>query len=164
MADAAFFRSVAISLGEIVQRAERAIHRRPRCLLLLAGLLAIVAVAGCKKREVRVPVVPVSGKVAAFQGEIPLGAHIILRPVKSGGEDSVVPSARVTSDGSFVVGTHTEGDGAPPGKYAVTITWRKVVGDGPGPNVLPKKYASAATTPVIVTVNGPTEIPTIEFK
>jgi hypothetical protein len=120
--------------------------------------------SGCQKREARVPVVPVKGKVAAFKGEVPAGAYVALWRLDGQGPENVAPSATVGPDGSFAIGSYDTGDGAPPGDYAVTVTWFKVVDAGPGPNVLPAKFANAHSTPLKVTVSGPTDIPPIEFN
>jgi hypothetical protein len=106
----------------------------------------------------------VKGKVGAFKGEIPAGAYVAMWRVNGEAPENVAPSATVAPDGSFAIGSYDTGDGAPPGEYAVTVTWFKVVGPGPGPNVLPPKFASAGSTPIKVTVSGPTEIPAIEFN
>jgi hypothetical protein len=115
-----------------------------------------------------VPVFPVSGKVS-FQGKSPAGARVVLFPAtKSGaGAVGVAPTGEVKSDGTFAVSSYDADDGAPEGEYVATIQWNKYdekLG-GFGPNVIPKKYATAATSPVRVSVKGgPATIPPIEIK
>jgi hypothetical protein len=135
---------------------------RLRGLLSLVSLVVLVTSVGCNS-EVRVPVFPVSGKVT-YQGKVPVGAQIILHPVKYTGPDSVTPVGTVLDDGSFKVTAYDPGDGAPQGDYVATVQWFKITKDagGPGPNVIPKKYTDPKTSPIKVTVSGgPTEIPPI---
>src|SRR5262245_58148292 len=89
----------------------------------ILAMAAIVA-AGCNS-EVRVPVFPVSGKVT-YQGHAPVGAQIILHPVKYTGPDSVTPVGTVLDDGTFKVTAYDPGDGAPQGDYVATVQWFKI--------------------------------------
>jgi hypothetical protein len=130
--------------------------------LSITTLAAVTTLAGCSS-EVRIPVFPVSGKVT-YQGHAPVGAQIILHPVKYSGPDSVAPVGTVLDDGSFKVTAYDPGDGAPQGDYVATVQWFKITKEagGPGPNVLPKKYADPKTSPIKITVNsGPTDVPPI---
>jgi hypothetical protein len=139
-------------------------HFEPFLFVLVA---AAAAVGGCN-RETRVPVFPVTGKVT-FQGKAPAGAQVVLVPVNgaSAGATGVAPTAIVQSDGTFSVTSYEPEDGAPAGDYVATIQWYKVNKDigGPGPNVIPKQYATAATSPVKVSVNaGPTALQPITIR
>src|SRR5262245_12752527 len=131
--------------------------------LIGAGLL-IAAVAGCSGDK-RVPVYPVSGHVS-FKGKPPIGAQVVLLPVKTNDADCVSPSGTVKDDGSFAITSYDSDDGAPQGDYVATIRWYKLSPQGnPGPNVLPAQYASAKGSPIKVTVgNGPVDIPSISIK
>lgn len=133
-------------------------------LLALAALLPAFAIfSGCKG-ELRVPVSPVSGKVT-FKGLPPVGALVVLHPVAAIDTHDVAPTGVVGNDGSFTITVYEPGDGAPAGDYVATIQWRKFVDGGAGPNVLPKEYASPATSPVKVNVGGSaTQIPLIAIK
>src|SRR5262249_11544025 len=71
---------------------------------------------------------PVTGKVT-YKGEPAAGAQVVLAPdgppapgAPGGGGEP--PSAIVEEDGRFTVSSGDRGDGAPPGKYKVLITWR----------------------------------------
>ncbi|MGE3637216.1 MAG: hypothetical protein AB7G28_01570 [Pirellulales bacterium] len=137
--------------------------------LRFVGLLIVVAlVSGCSSEAPRLPVFPVKGKVT-YKGQPADGAQVVLFPVNTEVAAEIAPSARVQKDGSFAITAYDSGDGAPEGDYVVTLSWRKVVkdkaGDYAGPNVIPKQYGSAATSPVKVSVKGaPTEIPLIAIK
>ena len=135
-------------------------------LFAFVALAALLTASGCG--ETRVPVYPVTGKVT-FQGKPPVGARVVLHAANPSDIDDVAPSGAVQSDGSFVITAYEPGDGAPEGEYTATLQWFKLVGDAggsaPGPNVLPKKYANAATSPVKVSVaTGPVQIPAIVIK
>jgi hypothetical protein len=130
----------------------------------MASLAMLLAAVGCNS-EVRVPVFPVTGKVT-YQGQVPVGAQIILHPVNYTGPDSVTPVGTVLDDGSFKVTAYDPGDGAPQGDYVATIQWFKITKDagGPGPNVIPAKYTNPKTSPIKVSVNGgATEVPPIKI-
>lgn len=120
--------------------------------LLLSALL-VLAVAGCG--ESRLETFPVTGKVT-FDGQPPIGAQIVLHPLDRSQESDVVPSGAVKADGAFDISAYESGDGAPAGEYVATIEWYKIVPDlgGPGPNVIPKKYASEKTSPIRVKVES----------
>jgi hypothetical protein len=128
-------------------------------------IACLIAFAGCGS-EARVPVFPVSGKVA-FQGKPPAGAIVVLNPVGATTNDQVVPTGTVGNDGSFTLTAYEPGDGAPHGDYVATIQWYKVTKEagGPGPNVIPKTYSNPKSSPVKVSVgDGPLEIPAINIK
>src|SRR6476646_2015341 len=121
------------------------------------GVLTLAVSAGCGG-ESRVPVFPVSGKLIV-KGQPAVGAQVVLQTVKDAGAAGVAPSGTVKDDGSFVITSYDSGDGAPAGEYVALIQWFKFDKElnGPGPNVIPAKYAAAATTPVKgIQVSGPT--------
>ncbi len=137
-----------------------------RLALVAVLFVSIAAICGCAEK--RVNVFPVSGKVT-YKGKPAAGAIVVLHPVNAVGFEGVAPIGTVGDDGSFTLTVYDPGDGAPEGDYVATIQWRKMVvgkgGAGAGPNVLPKQYSSAATSPVKVSVSGgPTEIPPIAIK
>lgn len=88
--------------------------RRPCRVAGLALLLA--AAAGCGTRTTY----PVRGKVVFKDGTPLTGGLVVFRPV----DEKLQVSARgdIRPDGSFVLGTYLEGDGAVAGKYQAAIT------------------------------------------
>jgi hypothetical protein len=83
----------------------------------VAGLALVLALAaGCGSTNTY----PVRGKVVFKDGTPLTGGLILLRPV----EEKLQVSVRgdIQQDGSFVLGTYKEDDGAFPGKYQVAIT------------------------------------------
>jgi len=83
----------------------------------VAGLaLLLAAAAGCGARSTY----PVRGKVVFKDGTPLTGGLVVFRPV----DTQLQVSARgdIHPDGTFVLGTYREGDGAVPGKYQAAIT------------------------------------------
>lgn len=130
--------------------------------LALATGMALAAV-GCSGGDGHPPTFQVKGRVEVG-GEPAAGASVIFHRIggevageaKGEGAEVQPPMASVKTDGSFVVTTYEEGDGAPAGDYAVTVQWNKLIKKGTeaiaGPNVVPKDYAKADTTPLKVSV------------
>lgn len=118
---------------------------------LVWGVVAVVMMFGAT------PLSQVSA-VVNFGGKPAVGASVVLhaRNPEGGGEASSFRGV-VTADGGVHWSTHSRGDGLPPGEYIVTATWHKLVNSKgelqPGPNVLPKRYAAAATSPVRLVVD-----------
>ncbi|HEY8503193.1 MAG TPA: carboxypeptidase-like regulatory domain-containing protein [Gemmataceae bacterium] len=64
---------------------------------------------------------PVRGKVL-YKGEPAAGAVVIFHPRQGEGVETVRPTAVTGADGTFALATGRR-PGAPPGEYAVTVTW-----------------------------------------
>jgi hypothetical protein len=92
------------------------------CLALLMTCSFILS--GCGGNtvdETKLDTVPVTGTVM-LDGASPGECILEFRPVSVGtGEINKPATARVKEDGSFVVGTYGDGDGAPAGKYSVHL-------------------------------------------
>jgi len=142
-----------------------------RSLTRAAGLLALVALAGCggKKGDFAT----VSGTVT-YKGEPVEGAKVILHStVEVEGKSSASFGALTDSQGKYVIATNGKDPGIPPGLYKVTIT--KYEGKGPQEgidagqldamasdqgftaksgvkNLLPDQYASAQNSKLSVTL------------
>lgn len=154
-----------VSLRDNARNRRPGIGKVASRLALLALLPAAAAAVGCA--EPQAPVFPVTGRVT-YQGKPAAGAQVFLNAVKPNEIDDVSANATVKDDGAYAITTYEPGDGAPAGDYVVTVQWFKFVtndgGSGAGPNVMPKEYASPASSPVKVSVSGPTEIPPIAIK
>jgi hypothetical protein len=78
------------------------------------------------------------------------------------------PLGYVQADGSFELTTLAENDGAPPGRYTVTVEWRpkkKSVMQPDGPDRLNGRYADPKTSKIEVMVNDtPTTLEAIKLK
>lgn len=136
----------------------RAQAQVPRWLFVTALLGAITSVIGIAfgswllQPGPPCPVHPVAGRVALGKA-VPAGAEIVFHPVAGELPEQAVPRATVRDDGSFTVSTFQSDDGAPEGKYVVTIQWFRLSNDGaPGPNVLPRRYAAPESTPLQVAI------------
>lgn len=135
---------------------------------ILGGLgLAALTLTGCGGSEN--PVHPVRGQVL-FEGKPTPHALVVLHPI-NGPKDAPRPRALVAEDGTFRVGTYAEGDGAPPGEYAVTVEWlltsarKGVDSDAPPSNRLPVRYAAAKTSGLRIVVEpGDNEAPPLNLK
>jgi len=132
-----------------------------RCLVfgLLVGLA--VGLASCGQGD-RKAVYPVSGKVF-FKGKPAEGAQVTLVPLDDNDAKMPRPGAQVKRNGSFRLSTYASYDGAPAGRYAVTIVYRspetKVDGENAGPDLLRGSYGDPKTTPLQVEIkNGTNEL------
>ncbi|HUY87864.1 MAG TPA: carboxypeptidase regulatory-like domain-containing protein [Pirellulales bacterium] len=95
-----------------------------RSCFLYLGVALIALQAACQKKVERLPVFPVRGKVLV-EGQPAAGARVGFYPLDD--PFAPKPQAQVGADGSFRLSTYETGDGAPAGRYGVTIAW-------PGPN------------------------------
>jgi hypothetical protein len=121
--------------------------------LLLVTCLMMVTGCGDAGPE-RVTTFPVQGAIT-FQGRPIPGAFVAFHP-QTPRANVPAPRANVAADGSLKVTTFQAGDGAPEGQYVLTVEWYKPIKQGgdvmPGPNVIPKKYASPQTSNLKVTI------------
>lgn len=140
-----------------------------KAMLVLVGL-ALITACGVPafvyltRPRPPCPLHPVRGRVV-FGKTVPEGARITLTPKEGGWPYDAFPTATVATDGSFRFGTFGRDDGVPAGTYVATVQWFRVAPDGSvGGNVLPKKYASAATSPLAVSVgSGPHDLPPLQI-
>ena len=105
-----------------------AIRSRPaasRAGALTALPLALALLTGCGDKGVagRPPVYPVSGQVL-YQGKPLEGAFVSFTPTEGGTHGA---SGRTDADGRFTLTTFDSGDGAPAGRYRVTVTKAEAV-------------------------------------
>jgi 5-hydroxyisourate hydrolase-like protein (transthyretin family) len=77
------------------------------------------------------------------------------------GKFDFISEGYTDANGRYEASTYKGFDGIPVGEYKVTITQRGEVdeGESKAPNLLPAKYAAAATTPLTVTIKaGPNQL------
>ncbi|QJW96576.1 hypothetical protein [Frigoriglobus tundricola] len=143
-----------------------------RCLCLVAGFAAL-ALSGCEAGG-KPAAVAAGGTVTFNKTTPPVGALVVFHPTDATAEKRIggKPFGKVKDDGTFVLTTYAEGDGAPPGEYGVTIDWRPStrgtkdakfsIGDAgasAGPSKLNAKYGNPQQ-PVLkatVTASGPNQ-------
>ncbi|MFO0821295.1 MAG: carboxypeptidase-like regulatory domain-containing protein [Pirellulales bacterium] len=132
------------------------------CSSLVVPLIVVLTllVAGCS-REKREPVAPAAGKIQ-WDGKPLAEATVVFHRLEGEGRSLTV---RTLNDGTFRLTTHEPNDGAPPGRYAVTVELRDWVRDGDeavrsGRNLLPPKYASPRTSGLeCVIAEGDNQLP-----
>ena len=118
------------------------------------------ASAGCSRERLEA-VAPVAGKIH-YDGKPLAEATVVFHRLEGEGRSL---TTRTTADGTFRVTTHQPNDGAPPGRYAVTVELRDWVRDGDeavrsGRNLLPPKYADPRTSGLeCVVVDGDNQLP-----
>jgi hypothetical protein len=126
-------------------------------LLMLAGGMAL-GLASCHRQDSQ-PVYPVSGTVFC-NGKPAEGAHVTFFPQDQSGPKMPRPGAQVRKDGSFRLSTYASYDGAPAGRYAVTIICpspeKKENDENVGPDLLRGRYADPKTTPLAADVKEET--------
>lgn len=126
----------------------------------MRGYACIVCVlfVGCFG-DGRRPVFPVSGKVT-FEGKPTVDALITFHPQNDPDPTSRPLLTRVSADGTYKLYTYEMDDGAPVGKYVVTVTWIKETDNQnapkeevrPAKNMVPERFAQPKTTPLAVEV------------
>jgi hypothetical protein len=134
-------------------------------LTFLTALLPLAAGCSDASHE-RAATFPVEG-IVLFKGQPIPGAFVVLHP-RSALPNVPTPRASVSSDGALKVSTYYGGDGAPVGEYVLTVEWYRPVKHGQeqiaGPNVIPRKYASARTSDLVVSAAAkPNKLPPINL-
>jgi hypothetical protein len=99
---------------------------------------------GKKKETPKQAVSPVTGKVL-YAGKPLADAKITLHPEEKGPTATGITFA----DGTFALTTYKENDGAPAGRYRVTVTAER-----DGKNLLPARFANPETTDLVFEVRG----------
>jgi hypothetical protein len=109
-------------------------------LALVGGLGMSLTSCG---RGGRKPVYPVSGKVL-FKGKPAEGAVVTFVALEANDRQAPRPGAQVKRKGTFRLSTYVSYDGAPAGRYAVTVVYRsparQVDGENVGPDLLRGRY------------------------
>ncbi len=128
--------------------------------LLAAGML--LSTASCAGNPAE-RTFPVRGQVL-FRGKPAVGARVTFVPRDRSGTQAPRPTAAVERDGMFRLTTRLAYDGAPAGRYAVTIVYRspakKIDDENAGPDLLRGKYRDPKTTPLEVVVQpGDNDLP-----
>ena len=134
-------------------------------VLLVSVSLGMVV--GCSG-ETRLPVVPVEGLVN-YQGKPLANALVVMHPVDKSNPAATTCRATTKSDGTFEVTTYLANDGAPVGEYILTVECYQLKGGNgswePGPNILPARYGSMATSDLkLVVQEGEKAVRVIDLK
>ena len=131
---------------------------------LFVALLVVSLASSCSKDEKheiqgKLEVFPVEGKLL-IDGEPAKDATVFFHPtfLIPRASSQLIPHATVDEDGSFHLTTYEANDGAPAGKYRVTVSWKGPLDGIPGeaedrlPERLPKKYQNSRMTDLKVEV------------
>lgn len=115
---------------------------------LFAAVLAGIAI-GCS-REAEVACFPVRGSVT-LDGKPLAEATVAFHSMAPTAATASRPLAYADARGCFTLTTMRQGDGAPPGRYAITVVLRapRQVGEEmvrDGRNLLPARYATPETS------------------
>src|SRR5262245_31659654 len=103
--------------------------------VIAAGSVLVAALAsasGCSKpQQGRLPVYPVSGKVTA-KGQPVEGAEVVLYGAtpELTGRGTPAPAGKTDAEGVFHLRSYDIDDGAPAGKFNVTIFWPEPIPAG----------------------------------
>jgi len=129
------------------------------------GLLVAALLCGCgDSGPPKVPLYPTSGKVIV-DGQPTAGVQVRFRPAADPNAlDALVPFGTTDEDGEYALGTYEPGDGAPAGRYKVTLFWPdRPPGPQPGEDQLGGVYTLADRTTLEATVGeGNQTIPPFE--
>lgn len=127
--------------------------RRVALLTVAACALALSACGGGSKRK---PTFPTEGKLL-LNGKAYGGITVFLYSTDPNETEPTRPFGVTGPDGTFVLTTSAQGDGAPAGEYAVTLLYEPLDSPlmrskGPKPPPIDPKFANPKTSPLRVKV------------
>ncbi len=125
-------------------------------LRLIFGVVITATLLTSCSRKNNGAVHPVRGSVLSQYGPAS-GARVVFHPLGNTPAGQPFPQATVEADGSFQLSSYKRHDGAPPGRYAVTIQWpsdsvKEEDGTPAGPDRLGRRYADPNKTPLQVEI------------
>src|SRR5436309_2392012 len=133
-----------------MRRQRRELVMRQCRWLFVPAILGALFLTSCGKSDRR-PVYAVQGKIL-YRGKPPAGAFVTFHPRDDSDPGAPRPTAQVETDGTFRLSTYLSADGAPAGRYAVTLLWpsaeRQIDSENAGPDRLQGKYSDPKTTPL----------------
>ena len=129
-------------------------------LLITLALASALGLCSCRSER---KVYPVRGQVL-YNGRPVPNAYVAFHPRNDSSPDAIRPAGSTDQEGRFTLGTFRQGDGAPPGEYAVTVEWHvaRNADEAPilAPNRLPARYSRPDTSQLTVRViEGNNELP-----
>lgn len=137
-----------------LQRSAEFVRLRRRGLALVCGTAILISFSGCWGKD-RLDVSPVRGQVVYNGSGVPQ-ATVIFFPVDPADEaaQKMRPYAYADGAGQFEIKTYVIGDGAPPGKYRVSI----IAPSGPPPRGSKDRPAGEETSVPATAVRIPPAI------
>jgi hypothetical protein len=140
--------------------------RSGRFSLRALALTTLLLSAGACSSGGERPLHPVRGKVL-YEGKPAHGATVWFHPEAKSESNSARPHAVVEQDGSFRVSTYNTHDGAPAGRYRVSVLWTAPgkFSDDAGKSLLPARYSDPQRSglPVVEIKEGPNELPPFQL-
>ena len=142
--------------------------------ILLSGilLLSLLLVPGCGKPPADLPqaeLYPFSG-IVNVNGKPATGAMLTLHPSGDSKLGIVTPHGIADENGLFMLTTYSTADGAPAGKYKVTVSWSDITNPGGsdpehGPEKLPRRYQDKDTSGLEVNIEpNMSDVTVLELK
>ena len=106
-----------------------------------------------------------------YRGKPVAHAQVTFHPIGDPKANLIRPVGKVDDQGHFTLTTFKDGDGAPAGRYRVTVVWylaapaRRGSDETFTANYLPQRYASIETSGLAATVTpGANDLPAFELK
>lgn len=131
------------------------------CRVTLCLLAGAATSCGQQAEPARLAAFPVTGKVYLNQKPL-IRALVVFHPINPPDGPAFRGYAQTTADGSFSLSTFLPHDGAPVGKYKVTVHLQD---EDNGPGRVPPGYGQVETTGIIVEVKAQTNtLPTFHLR
>ncbi len=143
-----------------------------RRFFLPAVLLSLLINPGCSEPPQDAPKAELHSfsRIVKFNGKPANGAVVSLHPIGESVLGVVTPNGVADDNGMFLLTTYKNGDGAPEGKYRVTVSWADLKGGSSsdpeyGPEKLPTRYQSTESSGLELEVKpGLSESPVLDLK
>ncbi len=123
--------------------------RMPRSIAVGVGLSFIFLASSCGRSKIpeiqgKLPVFPAKGTLL-LDGKPLVHANLVFHPTTPFPKEAsqFLPRGRTNEDGAFALTTYGDNDGAPAGKYRVTVSYRGTHQNGrtnEEPELLPRNY------------------------
>jgi hypothetical protein len=128
----------------------------------ILGFLTVTAIScGSPPAAPTLPTFPVSGVVYLNQKALVRGL-VVFHPVKPPAGTNFRCYAHTGADGSFSLSTFAPNDGAPTGRYRVTILMQD---EDDGPVRIPLRYRNPNTSGILVEIKPePTSLPPFQLR
>jgi hypothetical protein len=115
----------------------------------------VLPLLGCSQQPERRRVYPARG--AVFYNDRPAAGAVVRLHAPQGA--SILALGIAQSDGSFALTTYESGDGAPAGRYRVSVSWRRQgLEEGQeGPPLIPQRYFAPESSGLEVEIKAEAE-------
>lgn len=149
-------------------------ERGPRWAAIAMGLSCVMFASSCGRSKIpeiqgKLPVFPVKGKLL-LDGKPLANANLVFHPTTPLPKDAsqILPRGRTSEDGDFTLTTYSDNDGAPAGKYRVTVSYRGThqnLRTNEEPDLMPSAYRNPRASVLKAEVQeGDNDLPPLEIK